>query len=245
MSKSLDQLPADPSKLYLHYTTTHELVEDPYSETLQRWDVSVRHPGAADADRRIPTPQAPPDDVGQEIEIGRMEFYRVRLDQGMNASTAMEEESEELEQIARALLHPDGYLTAEASERLSYVGTDLLVMDRVVLTMPWRGFGLGAVLAAEAINRLAAGCRAVACIPGIADPDGSWRPDQVEWDRVTAKITAGWERVGFTHFRDTVYLLDPATGALEDQRSRLRSEYLQMCLGWKSTSAASTGGDDQ
>ncbi|MFF4205738.1 hypothetical protein ACFYZ8_34380 [Streptomyces sp. NPDC001668] len=244
MSKSLDQLPADPSKLYLHYTTTHGLVEDPYSETLQRWGVSVRHAGANDSDRR-PTPKAPHDHADQEIEIGRMEFYRVRLDQGMNGYTAMEEESEELSEIAGALLHPDGYFTTEASERLLYAGTDLLVMDRVVLITPWRGFGLGAVLAAEAINRLAPGCRAVACIPGIADPDGSWRPDQAEWDRVTAKITTGWERVGFTRFRDTVYLLDPATGVLEEQRSHLRSEYLQMCMDWKSTTAPITGGDDE
>ncbi len=40
--------------------------------------------------------------------------------------------------------------TDEVSERLEYVGSALLVMDRVTLDPPWRGHGLAAVLASEA-----------------------------------------------------------------------------------------------
>ncbi|MEU2970122.1 hypothetical protein ABZ687_34760 [Streptomyces ardesiacus] len=97
-----------------------------------------------------------------------MTFYRVHLDRGRNAYWAMEEESEELYETAQALLDPEtGSFTDDASEQLEYVGSALLVMNRVTLDPPWRGHGLAAVLACEVITRLMTGCRAVACSPGI------------------------------------------------------------------------------
>jgi hypothetical protein len=32
-----------------------------------------------------------------------------------------------------------------------------------------------------------------------------------EWDRVTARIAAAWEKAGFAFYKDNVYLLDPAS----------------------------------
>jgi hypothetical protein len=46
---------------------------------------------------------------------------------------------------------------------------DLLIMDRVRITPEWRGFGIGALAAAEAIHRLSSGCCAVACEPAPTD----------------------------------------------------------------------------
>ncbi|MEW2079134.1 hypothetical protein AB0941_37095 [Streptomyces sp. NPDC013433] len=82
----------------------------------------------------------------------------------------MEEEFEELYETARVLLDPEtGSFTDEVSEGLEYVGSALLVMDRVTLDPPWCGHGLAAVLACEVIPRLMAGCRSIACSPGITD----------------------------------------------------------------------------
>ncbi|MCC9706157.1 hypothetical protein E4N62_13295 [Streptomyces sp. MNU76] len=62
----------------------------------------------------------------------------------------MEEESEDLYETAQALLDPaTGSFTTEVSERLEYVGSALLVMDRVTLDPLWRGHGLAAVLGCE------------------------------------------------------------------------------------------------
>ncbi|MFG2785738.1 hypothetical protein ACGFY7_48965 [Streptomyces prunicolor] len=240
MTKSVKELPGDPSELYLQYTSAHGLIEDLHGETLQRWEVFVRH-GEPD-DRRLEPDSSDATSAGKGDSpsaahgsgAGRMVFYRIRLDQGMNAWQAMEEESEDLSEIARVLLDEDtGNYTPEASERLAYAGTDLLVMDRVVLAPLWRGFGLGAILAAEAVHRLVPGCRGVACVPGISEPDESWRPDRAEWDRVKNRITKSWERVGFNHYRETVYLLDPATVVPEEQRTLLRADYAQMCMDWR------------
>ena len=72
----------------------------------------------------------------------------------------MEEESEELYETAQVLLDQEtGNFTDEVSELLDYIGSDLLVMDRVTLDEQWRGHDLGAVLAMEAVLRLMAGCR--------------------------------------------------------------------------------------
>ncbi|AWW36487.1 hypothetical protein [Streptomyces cadmiisoli] len=66
-----------------------------------------------------------------------MTFFRVHLDRGRNASWAMEEESEELYETARVLLDLEtGSFTDEVSEGLEYVGSALLVMDRVTLDPP-------------------------------------------------------------------------------------------------------------
>ncbi|MEU9155051.1 hypothetical protein AB0D59_31960 [Streptomyces sp. NPDC048417] len=138
----------------------------------------------------------------------------------------MEEESEEPYETAQAILDPDtGTFTDEVSERLEYVGSALLVMDRVTLDPPWRGHGLAAVLACEAIPRLMAGCRAVACSPGITD--------KAEWDRVNARIAQGWERLGFRPYRDNIYLLSPASQDLEEQRGALRGHLADLGASWR------------
>ncbi|MEU6350152.1 hypothetical protein ABZ896_12575 [Streptomyces sp. NPDC047072] len=212
---------------------------------MQEWEISIRHGYEVHDDEHCPVLNTPdsPDDCRdgqcpafeeQGVEIGRMTFYRIRLDQGMNAWWAMEEESQELYEIATVLLDQEtGYFTDEVDQQLEYVGTDLLVMDRVVLDSEWRGRGLGSVLAAEAVNRLAPGCRAVACSPGISDHEDGWKPDEGEWNQVTAKIAAAWEKVGFTLFKDNVYLLSPATVVPEERRAALRTEFKSLCAAWR------------
>jgi GNAT superfamily N-acetyltransferase len=104
----------------------------------------------------------------EDVAVGSMIFYRVHLDRGRNAYWAMEDESEELYETARVLLDSQtGSFTSEVGELLEYVGSALLVMDRVTLEPQWRGQGLAAVLGIEAIHRLMPGCRAIACSLGV------------------------------------------------------------------------------
>ncbi len=163
-----------------------------------------------------------------------MTFYRVHLDRGRNAYWAMEEESEELYETAQVLLDPEtGSFTDEVSERLEYVGSALLVMNRVTLDPPWRGHGLAAVLACEVITRLMTGCRTVACSPGITDLSGHRLTARAEWDRVNAKIAQGWESLGFRPYRDNVYLLSPASQDLEEQRGAMRGRLAELRGSWR------------
>ncbi|MFF7050145.1 hypothetical protein ACFY94_17470 [Streptomyces griseorubiginosus] len=233
-------LPGDPSELHLRIYYDDELWDTPQADTLERWNVAVLH--------RRRTRAAEHELVGlsgdmardaslrtvEDAPVGSMTFYRVHLDRGRNAFWAMEEESEELYETAQALLDPDtGSFTDEVSERLEYVGSALLVMDRVTLDPPWRGHGLAAVLACEAITRLMAGCRAVACSPGITDLSSQRLTDKAEWDRVNARIAQGWERLGFRPYRDNIYLLSPASQDLEEQRGVLRGHLADLGASWR------------
>ncbi|MCA1272057.1 hypothetical protein LCE32_18655 [Streptomyces sp. 7G] len=201
--------------MYLRISYTDVLSGTPYGDTLERWDVAVLH-------------------TQDEFAVGSLVFYRVHLDRGMHAAHAMEDESEDLAEIASVILDAEtGYFTDDVSDALDYVGSALLVMDRVTLDQAWRGFGLGVVLAIEAIHRLMPGCRAIVCSPGIADVSEHRLRERAEWDRVNRKIARGWESVGFRHHRDHVFLLSPTSLVLEEQRDALRSRGADLAASWK------------
>ncbi|MFD6033642.1 hypothetical protein ACFWHF_03770 [Streptomyces griseoincarnatus] len=216
-------LPGDPSELHLSISYDDGLWDTPQADTLECWNVAIlhrrrTHGGHHESVSSSGCPAAGCSSCAvEDVAVGSMTFYRVHLDRGRNAFWAMEEESEELYEIAQVLLDPEtGSFTDEVSERLEYVGSALLVMDRVTLDPRWRGHGLAAVLACEVITRLMAGCRAVACSPGITDLSSRRLTDRTEWDRVNARIARGWESLGFRPYRDNVYLLSPTS---QDLRS--------------------------
>ncbi|WP_333745055.1 hypothetical protein [Streptomyces ardesiacus] len=103
----------------------------------------------------------------------------------------------------------------------------------MTLDPPWRGHGLAAVLACEAITRLMVGCRAIACSPGITDLSSQRLTDRCVWDRVNARIAQGWERLGFRLYRDNVYVLSPASQDLEEQRGTLRQHFAELGEIWR------------
>ncbi|MBU5946421.1 hypothetical protein ACH4FA_01880 [Streptomyces sp. NPDC017966] len=204
MIEPSSSLPGDPSELHLRISYDDELWDTPQADTLERWNVAVLHRRRIHHGGQDPAPSSDcvtgdcPSCTVEDAAVGSMTFYRVHLDRGRNAYWAMEEESEELYETAQVLLDPEtGSFTEEASERLEYIGSALLVMDRVTLDPPWRGHGLAAVLACEAITRLMAGCRAIACSPGITDLSSRRLVDRSEWERVNARIAQGWESLGW------------------------------------------------
>ncbi|MGP9017603.1 hypothetical protein ACT1U9_04230 [Streptomyces sp. BR1] len=234
------QLPGDPSDLRLRISYDDELWDTPQADTMERWSVTVLHRRRVhDGDRGSAATCSCaavdcPSCTVEDAVVGSMTFYRVHLDRGRNAYWAMEEEGEDLFEIAQVLLDPaTGSFASEVSERLEYVGSGLLIMDRVTLDPAWRGHGLAAVLGCEVIHRLMIGCRAVACSPGVTDLSSQRLTDRSEWDRVNAKIAQGWESLGFRPYRDNVYLLSPTSQDLEEQRSVLRGRLAALGASWR------------
>ncbi|MFJ4972492.1 hypothetical protein [Streptomyces sp. NPDC088755] len=169
-----------------------------------------------------------------EFAVGSMVFYRVHLDRGMHVAHAMEDESEDLAEIASVILDAaTGYFTDDVSAALDYDGSALLVMDRVTLDEAWRGFGLGAVLAIGAVHRLMPACCAIVCSPGIADISEHLLRERTGWDRVTRKIARGREFIGFRHHLDHVFLFSPTSLVLEEQRDVLRGTAAGLAASWK------------
>ncbi|MFJ9085823.1 hypothetical protein ACIRL3_25715 [Streptomyces sp. NPDC102384] len=237
-------LPGDPSELHLRISYDDELWDTPQADTLERWNVAVLHRRRTHDSGQEPVPSGEcviegcPSCTVEDVAVGSMTFYRVHLDRGRNAYWAMEEESEELFETAQVLLDPaTGSFTSEVSELLEYVGSALLVMDRVTLDPAWRGQGLAAVLGCEVIHRLMVGCRAVACSPGVTDLSSQRLMDRSEWDRVSAKIARGWESLGFSLYRDNVYPLSPASQDLEEQRGLLRGRLAELGVSWRAAAS--------
>ncbi|MFE4861523.1 hypothetical protein [Streptomyces sp. NPDC056670] len=70
--------------------------------------------------------------------------------------------------------------------------------------------------------------------PGISDlVTGIRRSD--EWDRVTAKISMGWQHIGFRLYRDNVVFLSPTSLDLEEQRGHLRRQLAELSAAWSAT----------
>lgn len=128
------QLPGDPSELHLHNGYNDDLRDTPRAETVERWDVAVRHgrdvhdgtrcPGAsgAGADSQCTDADCPAV-VKDGSEVGQMSFYRVHLDRKMNAFWALAEEGEDLYEFAQVLLDQDtGNFTDDVDESLAYAG---------------------------------------------------------------------------------------------------------------------------
>ncbi|MGY5059994.1 hypothetical protein ACWDFR_39020 [Streptomyces sp. 900105755] len=141
-------------------------------------------------------------------EVGYLRLWRLRDETGADRLLVADGQSGDLESIAARVFDGAEYSDAFQEAIECPVG-DLLILDRVFLSKPWRGFGLGPVFAAEAVRRLSGGCCAVAAEPGMAEwPENE--DDVTDAYRATAKtkIAALWESIGFHAFQDGVQLLD-------------------------------------
>ncbi|MFD3665899.1 hypothetical protein ACFWVF_35730 [Streptomyces sp. NPDC058659] len=50
---------------------------------------------------------------------------------------------------------------------------------------------------------------------------------------MNAKISQGWERIGFRLYRDNIYLLSPTSLELEEQRGVLRAQLAELGAVWR------------
>ncbi|MFJ2007785.1 zinc-ribbon domain-containing protein [Streptomyces chartreusis] len=202
------ELPGDPARLRLVYSHGHPAVPYEDEDTLENWHVSIRayHDeeeecagGCTDACRQL---------IDNGSEAGWLRLWRLRDYTGADRWMVADAQSGDLESIAATVLD-DGEYSGAFQEAIDCPVGDLLILDRVFLARPWRGFGLGPVFAAEAIRRLSGGCCAVAAEPGMAEwPEN--RDELSDADRATAnaKIAALWESIGFHAFHSGVQLLD-------------------------------------
>ena len=101
-------------------------------------------------------------------------------------------------------------------------GTSLLVLDRLTVAEPYRGHGVGPLVAALALKELSPGCAVAACYPAPIEGefDGGEQAEEV------ARLGRIWSKVGFEHFRDGVWIINLADktldGALDKMLGSLR-----------------------
>lgn len=123
--------------------------------------------------------------------------------------------------VASAVLDlRNGDLREEVIERTDGNGSSLLILNSVQLADRWRGFGVGALLAGEAILGLDGDAHVVATYPAPFDgSEGEAR------DRAIRKLQRVWTQLGFSHLSDGVYILDPARVELQEAVNRMRANF--------------------
>ncbi|MFB7669027.1 hypothetical protein ACFC1R_34810 [Kitasatospora sp. NPDC056138] len=231
------ELPGNPGLLRLVYS--HERPSVPwcgFEDTLEQWEVSIRayhleedecDGGCTDTREEL---------IRNGTIIGHLILWRLRMLTGADPWEAADAESGDLESIAAAVFEDGDY--CEAFEEAIDGFGDLLILDRVYLSKPWRGFGLGPIFAAEAIHRLCGGCCAVAAEPGVAEyPEN--RELVTDEFRATArkKIAALWESIGFRPFRHGVQLLDTSLQRPLDLLHERRDELQDLCKAYENHQA--------
>jgi GNAT superfamily N-acetyltransferase len=155
--------------------------------------------------------------------IGGMRFVRIRNYTSDPAWEAADSDSSDIESVVSVCTDPAYSMTPglhwseDFEEAIEMPVGDLLIMDRVRIDPEWRGFGIGALAAAEATRRLSGGCCAVACEPAPTDREFVGE-DDAAFTEAQSKIAKVWESVGFKPFKDGIYLLDTAMQHKEDRR---------------------------
>ncbi|MFF9428409.1 hypothetical protein [Streptomyces sp. NPDC014746] len=231
--RPVSELPGDPARLQLIYTHGHPAIPYDYEDILEHWEVSVRYFRDEDTQCADGCTDGCQGSKGDGSEVGRLSLWRLRDHAGADRWMVADAESGELGGIVSTVLDHDEYSAAFERVIECPVG-DLLILDRVFLTKPWRGFGLGPVFAAEAVRRLSGGCCAVAAEPGSGEwPDS--RDDITDTYRatVTEKIVEMLQSIGFHAFRNGVQLLDTSLQEPDDLLRQRRNDLMDLSAAYQ------------
>ncbi|WP_035841567.1 hypothetical protein [Kitasatospora azatica] len=230
--RPISELPGDPAHLRFVYSHAHPAEPYEFEDTLEAWGVSVLAPPSDEEDEDYDPNSAP--------RVGRVSLYRLRDFAEDDRWDAADSWSGDLEVIAAAVLggygRRQGYAKAFENRITQPVG-DLLILDRVHLDREWRGFGLGPIIAAEAIRRLSPGCCAVAAYPAMSEyPQNREEVTDTYRKRAKKKIAALWESIGFERFRNGVWLLDTALQEPIDLHRARRADLLALSHAYRGAS---------
>lgn len=136
------------------------------------------------------------DDGGTHLEshIGDFVVTVIDLDATHNPFMLLDGEDATLGLIAEAIFdHSGRALRPELANHIEPFGSRLLILNSAQLTSPWRGFGLGVLLAGTAIKKLSAGARIAACYP--APLSDTPEQDPIDHALAIATLQEVWEQL--------------------------------------------------
>ncbi|MFH9571894.1 hypothetical protein [Streptomyces sp. NPDC017230] len=151
LRRSVDDLPGDPRRLNLEYRSWHFVGSERDENGFDEWDVSIRA-------NRFPDRATWSAAKTAQDEIGSMRLFRMRMDDRFSPFPFSDAESYDMGLSNLVLgvydLGGGGY-RQEFRDAMTSSDGDLLILFDIRLDKAWRGFGLGPVLASEAIWALA------------------------------------------------------------------------------------------
>jgi GNAT superfamily N-acetyltransferase len=151
--------------------------------------------------------------------VGSLVFYRVEPTETRDLFGVMDGYDADLGHIAEMIIDTQtGDIDDDLRDNVAGFESDILVLCRAELEKDWRGFGLGAVLAARAIKQLGHGCIAVVLQPASILPET--RSDDETKRRAAKRIAKAWEKIGFNSVSEDLMVLDLATTTLNKSLAR-------------------------
>ncbi|MFJ3099639.1 hypothetical protein [Streptomyces hydrogenans] len=201
-------------------------------DSVQRWEVGMHF-----------------NEEGPGPCFGTIELYVVDHWRSSNIVESLDAVSVDLQEIGTALYDPElGHLRDDLYEDLALSGKTTIV-DRVRMDRRFRGQGLGVYLTGLALDYLSHGAGVIALFPSPLEdddtpppPPGSWEEvDEVALAAARARLGRAWSRLGFEHYRDGTWILDPGLRTLHDalrrEQHRLRNHRWNVTF----TDAANSG----
>ncbi|MGA5819931.1 hypothetical protein ACPC54_18965 [Kitasatospora sp. NPDC094028] len=249
-NRLITDLPQDPDDIRLTYNLEASLGNHEYEDTIEKWTITadlgedpfgLDHIPPCDAClarwRKIEETDGYVDedeDCPHRLHVGELVFYKIRWGGSQNPYWAMEEESQNLYEMAEVVFSEEHNDFSEEFNELTEMGiggSDLLVLYKAELAGPWRGFDLGPIMAADAIRRLAGGCGAVMVHPAPIDSSGM-TGEQSKHARTRLRET--WAKVGFVPYGDTPYMIFATCWAdPETKQADLRKELKELSQQWQ------------
>ncbi|MER0476993.1 hypothetical protein ABR737_01240 [Streptomyces sp. Edi2] len=249
--RPINDMLQNPDYIELTYRLDASLGNHEYEDTIEKWTVTAHLGESFGLDRIPPCEDCTAKwqalyeadgfvDEGEECEhrlhVGTLEFYKVRWGGSQNPFWAMEEQSQNLYEMAEVIFSAEHDDYSEEFNEITeggFGGSDVLVVYRVELTEAWRGFGLGPIMASDGIRRLSGGCCAVLIHPTPIDSHGMTH-DEVQHARTRLQQT--WEKVGFVPYGDGPYMIFATSWAAPEQKAvKLREELKDLSARWRAS----------
>ncbi|TNC22246.1 hypothetical protein [Amycolatopsis alkalitolerans] len=205
-------LPANP--LAIQLTAVHERLWwqlERADEQPERWDVSANIWGLEDTDREARH-------VGDiSLALADLTMERTLIDASVLGDWATEFIDALVADPTRGTLHPD------LERQVNPGPPHLVVVRRISITRPWRGYGLGAALTASALLLFARYARLAACHVSPENFAGTGH-DPVSADLASVRIGGMLESMGFHHWNGA-YVLDLRNPSLLETRRRVITQW--------------------
>jgi hypothetical protein len=165
------------------------------------------------------------EDESATSHVGSFQFYRIEPLETEDLLGVMDGYDGDLGHIAEAIIDSEtGEINDELRGSLAGLESDILVLYKAELEEQWRGFGIGAVLAGQAIKQFGHGCLGVVLQPASILP--RTENDAQARQQAAKKIAKAWGKIGFTPLGEDLMVLDLATttlsAALERQSALAR-----------------------
>ncbi|MFD3522205.1 hypothetical protein [Streptomyces sp. NPDC058653] len=136
--------------------------------------------------------------------------------------------------VGTALYDSTGNLRHDLWEDLAVPGKTVIV-DTVELDARLRGRGLGVLLTGMALDYLSHGSGVIALFPGPLERDTA-----TPYETACLRLGKAWAQLGFTPYRDGVWILDPGLTTL---KATVHSQYTDIHSNrWRVTFRPSTTG---